>query len=185
MLICDRMQSWFELRVLKSRHVKLLQELDPLCFPRFSCSPSHRRSPVESDWETFRCESPLLRLPRLLERPNCLCGLRDARDKMTKSPLSVTRRRPRLSNCAVPTMTALLPRLIFVFGQRRLRSSTSLPLLRLLLASCPALLPPFALTPVIGWFLTVSLLLLSHSDASVVAVENRYPCLFFFCYYPD
>lgn len=40
--------------------------------------------------------------------------------------------------------------------------------------------PIFALTLVIGWFLTVSLLLLSHSGASVVAVENRYPCLFFF-----
>lgn len=51
---------------------------------------------------------------------------------------------------------------------------------RLLLASCPALLPFFALTLVIGWFLTVSLLLLSHSGASVVAVENGYPCLFFF-----
>lgn len=41
-------------------------------------------------------------------------------------------------------------------------------------------IPIFALTLVIGWFLTVSLLLLSHSGASVVAVENGYPCLFFF-----
>lgn len=91
-----------------------------------------------------------------------------------------------LSDSAAPTMTALLPS-----PHRCVRAAApwlpppASPLLRLSLASCPALLPPLALTPVIGWFLTLPLLLLSHSDASVVAVENRYPCLFFFCYYPD
>lgn len=48
--------------------------------------------------------------------------------------------------------------------------------------SCSPLVQLFSHTPVIGWSLAVSLLLLSHSGASVVAVENRYPCLFFFVF---
>lgn len=184
MLICDRMQSWFELWVLKSLHVNCFKSWI-LFSPLLPCSPSYNRSPVEPG-EHFFCESPLLRLSQLLEQPDCLESRAGSEAHRTRW-LSPPSPRPAdgLSNRAVPTTTALLPRLIFAFGQQCLRSSASLPLLRLLLASCPALLPSFALTPVIGWFLTVSLLLLSHSDASVVAVENRYPCLFFFCYYPD
>lgn len=94
-------------------------------------------------------------------------------------PPSLTCPRSRLSNCAAPTTTAFLLRHVFACERQRLLSSTSLPLsslARFLSSSTPI----FALTLVIGWFLTVSLLLLSHSGASVVAVENGYPCLFFF-----
>lgn len=101
---------------------------------------------------------------------------------MTKSALSAARRRPLQLRCADNDSSSLWPHLCV--GQQCLRSSASLPLLRLLPASCPALLPSFALTPVIGWFLTVSLLLLSHSDASVVAVENRYPLFVLFLLLP-
>lgn len=65
-------------------------------------------------------------------------------DKRTPSsstlPHSVTRRWSRLSNRAALTMTAFLLLHVFACGQRCLPSSTSVPLLRLLLASCPALL---------------------------------------------
>lgn len=114
-----------------------------------------------------------------------------ARDKMTQSapfpsPECLRSFRPprpveglTSPNCAAPRTTA------FSFAMSsRVSSSAFSPLpvshsfrLALVLSSST---PIFTLTLVIGWFLTVSLLLLSHSGASVVAVENGYPCLFFF-----
>lgn len=114
-----------------------------------------------------------------------------ARDKMTQSaPFSPPEclrsfRPPRpvegltFPNCAAPRTTAFS----FAMSSRVSSSALSSPpvshsfRLALVLSSST---PIFALTLVIGWFLTVSLLLLSHSGASVVAVENGYPCLFFF-----
>ena len=112
------------------------------------------------------------------------------RDKMTQSPplptpeslgpstlLDLFKVSPLQLRCSDDNSSLL--RHVFACEQLCPLSSTSLPLssLALFLSSST---PIFALTLVIGWFLTVSLLLLSHSGASVVAVENGYPCLFFF-----
>lgn len=108
------------------------------------------------------------------------------RDKMTQSPpsatlqnpldlpLSLTCRRSRRSNCA-----ALTTHFFSAMSSPVSSSAFSPPLVSSLARFLSSSTPSFALTLVIGWFLTVSLLLLSHSGASVVAVENRYPCLFF------
>lgn len=61
MLMCDRMQSCFQLGVLKGGGVNRLQGRI-LLSPLLPCSPSYSRSPVESAWRTLFCESPLLRL---------------------------------------------------------------------------------------------------------------------------
>lgn len=145
------------------------------------------------------CETPLLHLSQLLEQdfqPYCLEipegsgayeGPDDTVAPLPPSPLqnrlnlppSLTCRRSRLSNCAAPSTTAFS----FAMSSRVSSSAFAPPpashsfSLALFLSSST---PIFALTLVIGWFLTVSLLLLSHSGASVVAVENGYPCLFFF-----
>lgn len=88
---------------------------------------------------------------------------------------------PRLiiKGLVAPTLLPQRMRLLLfsVCEQRLLSPSSSL-------LSCPAL-PPFCFHSC-DWLVSLglSLLLLSHSGASVVAVENGYPC-FFFWFYPD
>lgn len=102
MLICDQMQSWFELWVLKSRHVNCFKSRI-LFSPLLPCSPSYSRSPVESAWRTFFCESPR-RLSQLVEQPNCLeiCAGSEAHRTRWLSPPSprAEYRRPLQLRCA-------------------------------------------------------------------------------------
>lgn len=165
--------------------------------------PSHSKSQKTSPCRVllgglFLRETPLLHLSQLLEQdfqphrpeiPEGAGGTHEGQDD-TVTPLyplqnrsdlppSSTRRRSRLSNRAAPRTTASS----FATSSRVSSSGFFSPppashSLRLALLSSST--PIFALTLVIGRFLTVSLLLLSHSGASVVAVENGYPCLFFF-----
>lgn len=160
------------------------------CFP---LSPSHSRHPVEFAWRTFFVWRHLFSIfPQLLEQdfPTTLPGgppgfrgtHKGLNDKVVPSPeslrpstlLDLSKVSPLRLCCSGNDSFSPSPRI------RVWAAVPSLSCSRFLLTSCPALLPSLALTLVIGWFLTVSLLLLSHSGASVVAVENGYPCLFFF-----
>lgn len=168
-------------------------ELSPFLFS-LSLSPSHRRLPVELAWRTFSCETPLLHLSQLLEqdfqphRPGGPWRFKDMRDKMTQSPPlqncldlppSSTCPRSRLSDRAAPITTAFLLRHVFACEQQ------CLPLSRLLLASCPALLPFFC-PHSCDW-------LVSHGLSPVTFTQWCFGCssgkrvsLFvLFCYYPD
>ena len=180
---------------LKKLPFQLLQELCPLLFSlslslSLSLSKSQKTSwrvSLEVVWDT---SSPSFsafgaRFPTI--PPGDLTKVQGHTwDKMTQSPL--LQNRSDLPSYFDPSKVSPLQLRCSdddSFSPSRVSSSAFSPppasrSRRLLLASCPALLPFFALTLVIGWFLTVSLLLLSHSGASVVAVENGYPCLFFF-----
>lgn len=126
----------------------LLQELDPL-FPSFLALRVTAEVLLSQPgghflWVTSSSSFSAFGATELPAEP---CGFRGTQDKMTKSRLSATRRRPLQPRCADKDSSSPLPHL----GQQCLGPSASLPLLRLLLASCPAPLPSFALTPVIGW----------------------------------
>lgn len=173
---------------------QLLQQLCPLSFI-LSLSKSQKKSCWVSLEDIFSWDTspPSLsafgaRFPTTLpgDPPGAFRGT--AGDKMTRLPLcshlskepsecppSSTCWRSGLFHRATPTATAFFPSPHLRCEQRCLPFLHPLsPLARLSSSSSP--------TPVIGWFLAVSLLLLSHSGASVVAVENRYPCLFFFVF---
>lgn len=111
-------------------------------------------------------------------------------DEMTRSPLCGHLSKEPSEPPARPPRPAEGPASFTALRRQRQHSSLGhtfareqrcVPSLRPLV-SCSPLVQLFSHTPVIGWSLAVSLLLLSHSGASVVAVENRYPCLFFFVF---
>lgn len=177
MLRCDQMQRLqFKLWVLKSCF-NCFKSCVP--FFVFAPSPSHRRCPVALAWRTF---SPSFQ-PNCLEIPEGSGPHKGQDDTVTTisrilhpppprpskvSPLQLLRRW-QLSPSPCRRVWAAVPSLLHP-------PPASSSLARFLSSSTPS----YALTLVVGWFLTVSLLLLSHSGASVVAVENGYPCLFFF-----
>lgn len=102
MLMCDRMQSWLQLGVLKGGGVSRLQG-GILLSPLPPCSPSYSRSPVESAWRTLFCESPLLHLFSA-ELPGGRCGgFRGGRDR-------TARPRPPPSNHDPPAASPTAPR---------------------------------------------------------------------------
>lgn len=155
--------------------------------------PSHRRRPVALAWRTCvrDTSSPPFgaRLPTKLPGDPQVSGPHWGQDDTT-APLSPES--PRPSTLLLDLLKVSSSPAVLLWRWRR----SCMPLLHShSWAAAPSLLhlpapsslarflssstPSFALTLVIVWFLTVSLLL-SHSGASVVAVENGYPCLFFF-----
>lgn len=106
-------------------------------------------------------------------------------DKSTPSsstlPHSVTCRWSRLSNCAAQTMTAFFLLHVVACGQRCLLSSTSVPLLRLLLASCPALLRLCSHS--CDWLVSHGLSPVTYTQRCFGCSSGKHVCSF--CFYPD
>lgn len=103
-------------------------------------------------------------------------GRRGGRDVTPVTPLRIHDLSPLDSSSKGLSLRHCYPNVCCFSFSPCASSAFSLPPPR----SCPVqLYPHFSLTLVIGWFLSVSLLLLSHSGASVVAVENGYPYVLF------
>lgn len=187
MRICDQMPSWFKLWVLKSCHINCFKSCVLFCALALSLSKSQGKSCCASLEDYFYMRhlfSILLsfwsKIPNHAAwRAGRVRGHTGDKRRPSSSTLphsvtdglaSLTARHRQWQNFSFSTPSHVASGAFSPPPASRSFISCSLPV---------QLHSGFALTPVIGWFLAVSLLLHTHSGASVVAVENRYPCLFF------